>query len=134
MIRLLYISQTTGQMSAEKIQKIGQQSRRNNAVNDVTGLMLIGGNLFAQVLEGPELNVLRLYVKIMEDPRHFNCELVHISPVKERLFEKWFMAIIDATPLDFEHIVEMRAYREETVSSVAFTNFMKEFIVKLKAS
>jgi hypothetical protein len=132
MIRLLYISETTVEMSAEKIHTIRQQSQRNNAMLGITGLMLTGGGVFAQVLEGPELNVLRLYVKIMEDSRHFNCQLVHISPVKELFFKNWFMAVIEATPLEFEHIAELRARREESVSSVAFTNLMQQFVVRLK--
>jgi len=132
MIRLLYISETTVEMSAEQIQTIREQSQRNNALLGITGLMLTGGCVFAQVLEGPELNVLRLYVKIMEDSRHFNCKLVHISPVKELFFKNWFMGVIEATPLEFEHIAEMRARREESVSSVAFTNLMQQFVVRLK--
>lgn len=132
MIRLLYISETSVEMSAEQIQTIEKQSRRNNAMLGITGLMLTGGCVFAQVLEGPDINVLRLYVKIMEDSRHVNCELVHISPAKERFFENWFMAVIDATPLDFEHIAEMRAHREESVSSAAFTHLMQKFVVRLK--
>ena len=132
MIRLLYISETTTEIFAANIKTIRQQSQRNNARLGITGLMLTGGCVFAQVLEGPELNVLRLYVKIMEDSRHFNCQLVHISPTKELLFENWFMAVIEATPLDFEHIAEMRARREETVSSVAFKNLMQQFLVRLK--
>lgn len=132
MIRLLYISETTAEMSAEKIQVIEQHARRNNAMLGITGLMLTGGCVFAQVLEGPELNVLRLYVKIMEDSRHFNCRLVHISPLKERFFENWFMAAIKATPLEFDHIAEMRAHREESVSSAAFTKLMQQFVVRLK--
>ena len=132
MIRLLYISETTAEMSAEQIHAIAQHSRRNNAMQGITGLMLTGGCVFAQVLEGPELNVLRLYVKIIEDSRHFNCQLAHISPVTERLFENWFMAAIKATPLEFEHLADLRAHREESVSSMAFTKLMQQFVVRLK--
>lgn len=122
MIRLLYISETTAEMSAEKIQAIAQHSPRNNAMQGITGLMLTGGCVFAQVLEGPELNVLRLYVKIIEDSRHFNCQLAHISPVNERLFENWFMAAIKATPLEFEHLAECaltakKAFRQRRLRS-----------------
>jgi len=42
------------------------------------------------------------------------------------------MGVIEATPLEFEHIAEMRARREESVSSVAFTNLMQQFVVRLK--
>ena len=60
MIRLLYITETAAEMSAEQIHAIAQHSRRSNATQGITGLMLTGGCVFAQVLEGPELNVLRL--------------------------------------------------------------------------
>ena len=71
-------------------------------------------------------------MKIIEDSRHFNCQLAHISPVTERLFKNWFMAAIKATPLEFEHLADLRAHREESVSSMAFTKLMQQFVVRLK--
>jgi hypothetical protein len=46
----------------------------------ILDVMLTGGCVFAQVLEGPDINVLRLYVKIWKTQTW--CELVHISPAK----------------------------------------------------
>lgn len=133
MIRLLYISQASTCATDEQIQVILKKSRHNNEALDITGLLIYGGLTFAQVLEGPEANVLRLYVKIMDDSSHHGCKLVHITPTKVRLFEHWFMGIIDATPLELQHLDQIRVRRNETVPSEAFTNLMKQFLGKLKA-
>ena len=67
MIRLLYISQATQAISDEQVRNILESSRRNNPALGITGVLIHGGGLFMQLLEGPEEGVLRLYVKILDD-------------------------------------------------------------------
>jgi len=134
MIRLVYISQAMVGITDEQVQEILRSSQRNNASNGVTGVLVFGGGLFMQVLEGPEQAVLRLYVKIIDDRRHSDCRLIHISPADEQVFNKWSMAVLSGDPLDFQRIGELRAKRLETVQSQTFTNLMREFVRKLGAA
>ena len=60
MIRLLYISHATREISEAQIQDILQSSRRNNPALGITGVLVHGGGQFMQILEGPEHAVLRL--------------------------------------------------------------------------
>jgi len=60
MIRLLYISHATREISEAQIQDILQSSRRNNPALGITGVLVHGGAQFMQILEGPEHAVLRL--------------------------------------------------------------------------
>jgi len=76
MIRLLYFSQAMNPISAEDVQDILQVSRRNNSATGLSGVLIHGGGLFMQVLEGPEQSVLRKYVKILDDKRHSNCQII----------------------------------------------------------
>jgi len=131
MIRLVYISQAVVGFADEEVQNILQSSQRNNAANGITGVLVFGGGLFMQVLEGSEQAVLRLYVKILEDRRHSDCRLIHISPANERIFRQWSMAVLDSDPLDFQRIGELRARRLESVQSQTFTNLMRDFVKKL---
>ena len=134
MIRLVYISQAVVGITDEQVQDILRSSQRNNASHGITGVLVFGGGLFMQVLEGPEQAVLRLYVKIMDDRRHSDCRLIHISPADEQVFNKWSMAVVSSDPLDFQRIGELRSKRLETVQSQTFTNLMREFVRKLTAA
>jgi len=133
MIRLLYISQAKNVMDEEQIKNILQSSRRNNPSLGITGVLLYGGGLFMQILEGPEKNVLRQYVKILDDPRHEDSIIIYLSPANERMFEQWAMGAIYNNPLDFQHISSLRANRLESVQAIIFKSTMQEFLKKLNA-
>lgn len=87
-----------------------------------------------QVLEGPENEVLRQYVKILDDPRHNQAQILYISPANNRIFEKWSMAGIDGDPLQFQYIAELRTRRQEVIDEKVFTKTMREFVKMLTAS
>ena len=133
MIRLLYISQAARGISDEQVQSILTSAQRNNPAASLTGVLVHGGGLFMQVLEGPEQAVLRQYVKILDDRRHSDCRIIHISPANDRIFEKWSMGVIDSDPLHFQHIAELRARRLEAVQANTFTDAMREFVLTLNA-
>jgi hypothetical protein len=57
----------------------------------ITGALLIYGDWFAQVLEGPEAPVRALYAKIETDPRHEKVSVIQSGPAG-RLFARWAMA------------------------------------------
>ena len=133
MIRLLYISQAAPSISDLDLRDILQSSQTSNAALDITGVLVFGGGTFVQVLEGPEQKVLRLYVKIMDDKRHDNCRIVYITPTRNRLFGEWSMGVIESDPLEFQHIAEFTALREETVEATSFKNIIQKFLIRLKA-
>jgi hypothetical protein len=133
MIRLLYLSQATSATTEEKVLEILESSARNNGALGITGLLLTGGGVFMQVLEGPELAVLKLYVKILEDRRHGDCQIIHISPVKTRMFQKWSMGRIEGRPLEIQEILEFRERRVESVQANAYTEVLGGLLKKLNA-
>ncbi|QBC43771.1 BLUF domain-containing protein [Iodobacter fluviatilis] len=127
MIRLLYVSQAASGITEEQVKDILKSAQRQNPTTGLTGVLVHGGGLFMQVLEGPEQAVLRQYVKIMDDRRHSDCQILHISPANDRIFEKWSMGIIQSDPMQFQHIAELRARRLEAVLTKTFTETMREF-------
>jgi hypothetical protein len=133
MIRLLYISEAAPGVGEKDVQQILQAAQRNNAAAEVTGLLVYGGGLFVQTIEGPEETVLRTYVKILDDPRHSGCRIVHITPTSTRMFGKWAMASLQGDALDRRQIEELRSFRAETVAPVAFSNVMKRLVARLNA-
>ncbi|MBC7603319.1 MAG: BLUF domain-containing protein [Ramlibacter sp.] len=133
MIRLLYISQAASGITEEQVRDIQESAQRNNSAIGLTGVLVYGGRVFMQVLEGPEQAVLRKYVKILDDRRHSDCEILHISPANDRIFENWSMGIIESDPLQFQHIAELRAHRLEAVPAKTFTDAMRALVRTLKA-
>lgn len=127
MIRLLYCSQAKYDFSEEVLKEILLISRKNNSAAGITGVLVHGGGMFMQVLEGPEQNVLRTYMKILDDKRHTDSRIIQISPMKERMFDNWTMGVIEAEPLTFEHVAKLRAHRLETLNTDAFTQVIREF-------
>jgi hypothetical protein len=75
MIRLLYISTSrlAPDSQEKQLREILDASKRNNADLGITGMLVHGGGMFLQVLEGPDNNVLRIYSKILDDPRPEPC-------------------------------------------------------------
>lgn len=70
-------------------------ARSNNKKQQITGALLLYGDWFAQVLEGPEAPVRALYDTIESDPRHENVSVIQSGPA-ERLFARWAMARVSA--------------------------------------
>lgn len=85
-----------------------------------------------QVLEGPEQDVLRKYVKILDDPRHSDAQILYISPANDRIFEKWSMGGIESDPLQFQFISKLRARRLQVIEPNKFTETMREFARRLR--
>lgn len=133
MIRLLYISNASPAVSDEQVQDILMSARRKNPANGITGVLIHGGGLFMQVLEGPEHNVLRQYVKIIDDRRHNDARIIHISPAHARIFEQWSMGEIAGNPLQFQHASQLLALRLEVVPPKTFTQTMRAFAQRLNA-
>jgi len=71
MKRLLYISTARSILDASELEELLSKSRAANTKADLTGLLVVGGRRFLQVLEGPDEAVIRTYERIKSDPRHF---------------------------------------------------------------
>ena len=82
-------------LSNQVLERILVQSRSNNQKQQITGVLCAGGGHFVKVIEGKECNLIRLYSKIIDDPRHHDCAIIGIAPIDERMFDKWSMGYIE---------------------------------------
>lgn len=96
-LRLLYTSQARIDLTEAEVLDILSISRDKNEKSRITGILCYSKQDFIQVLEGPEKNVLSLYTKIIEDPRHQSCKLVSIDLTDRRIFDKWSMGYISVS-------------------------------------
>lgn len=90
---LCYTSRRTTQ-TEECVQKIIEESQKNNAENDLTGVLLYSEEFFIQYLEGSPINVTETYSKIKRDSRHEEVVLLGYNEIEERIFKEWRMKAI----------------------------------------
>ncbi|WP_010164122.1 BLUF domain-containing protein [Sphingomonas sp. PAMC 26617] len=91
MQRILCISTAREKLDAIELDSILKVSRRNNAAVGVTGLLVVGGRRFLQVLEGPDDQVAAVFDRISRDDRHFAVVKLSKKTVETRLFGEWAM-------------------------------------------
>ncbi|MES2753532.1 MAG: BLUF domain-containing protein [Pseudomonadota bacterium] len=87
----MYISTVRTLISPAELDSILRISRRNNAADAVTGLLVTGGTRFLQVLEGERESVMRTFDRIAADPRHFAIVRLADQPISVRAFPAWRM-------------------------------------------
>ncbi len=89
--QLVYLSKRKSNCTEEEINKILEACKRNNPELGITGILLYSKDKFIQLVEGENKTIMSLYDKIKGDPRHENCVLVSLSPIKEKTFPSWHM-------------------------------------------
>jgi hypothetical protein len=111
LLRIVYASQATALIDAETVHAILLASRKNNPQRSITGLLYCSGNVFVQFLEGPEAAIMSMYLRLLEDPRHNNINLLSTELCSDRLFADWDMAYatdVDGLTVDFEKLLRLR--------------------------
>ncbi|MGC6327940.1 BLUF domain-containing protein [Rhizorhabdus sp. FW153] len=91
-LQLVYISTARATLELSDAEAILQTSRRRNAADEVSGLLIFDGKRFLQALEGPADQVARTYERIQGDPRHRAVVQLNRAEVSERQFGPWAMA------------------------------------------
>ena len=76
MRRIRYVSEFATPLSPAEVDEIALVSAENNARDGITGLLVASGNLFFQLLEGPDEAVEALLRRILGDRRHRNVMLL----------------------------------------------------------
>lgn len=110
-------------MSKDELLDILHASRRNNGEKAVTGMLLYKGGNFLQVLEGEEANILEVFKKIKEDPRHTDITILSQESIEKRQFANWEMAFVN---LDDETIKNESAFSEFLRDEFTSEKYSKE--------
>jgi hypothetical protein len=90
--RVIYVSEHN-EYSNDILREIINSSRENNPGQDITGCLISGSNSFLQLLEGPASSVDGLYLKIKQDNRHKNIDMIIDETIEIRLFSSWSMKL-----------------------------------------
>lgn len=92
---LVYCSRATSDVDEAEVERIIKSARRWNPRNGITGLLVFGGGVFFQWLEGPRDSVMGLMRILHADPRHESIvSLTETEEVRERMFPDWDMELV----------------------------------------
>jgi hypothetical protein len=97
-------------MTDDEIEELASQAAKNNAENDITGVLMAKGGLFFQIIEGPEEKIDGLFTNILKDPRHKKIITlgIQVGDLK-RLFPNWHMKEINLDTTTSERLQPVRA-------------------------
>jgi hypothetical protein len=90
MTQLIYASRPFG-FDEGTLASILLVARRCNERDGITGSLICRGDLYLQLLEGPQAMVERAFQRIEWDRRHLEVKLLSRRNVTERLFPDWAM-------------------------------------------
>lgn len=102
MIRLIYSSVVSQQVTAEELGSILGKARSNNRLAAITGILVYHRGNFLQVLEGDDSAVEKLFAKITSDRRHSDVVLLDRSSIERRSFHNWQMGFVNTEHLDVD--------------------------------
>ena len=99
LVRLLYASRAVDPQPSV-IESILAQSRQFNPSTGITGILVYGGGIFLQAIEGGRAAVSELYAHIQKDPRHKDVVLLHYEEISERRYRGWTMGQVNLSKLN----------------------------------
>ena len=91
---LAYFSSSLTFLKPADLDTILKVSERNNANDDITGILMHHNGLFFQILEGEKKLVEDCYNRICLDTRHRAISLLVSEPVKSKDFLGWNMRYV----------------------------------------
>ncbi len=117
MISIIYVSSAAQLFSEPDLVRLLDISRRNNAKEGVTGMLLYKDGNFMQVIEGEEPNVRGLLERLQLDPRHTGFLTLLEETIATRHFQDWSMGFKN---LNDPTVAEMDGYQD--YRDVSFLN------------
>ena len=92
---LVYVSHAVEDISYTDIRDILEVSRKHNAKENITGVLVFREGYFLQVLEGNKDAILPLVDRIRDDDRNFKLKVLVETESENRIFGEWSMAFLD---------------------------------------
>ncbi|MGR8919228.1 MAG: BLUF domain-containing protein [Gammaproteobacteria bacterium] len=131
LVRLLYASRATDPITAEITGTILEQSRRNNELAGISGILCssAAAGVFLQALEGGRKPVNALYARIVADPRHKDVTLLDYEEITERHFSGWRMGGVDLSRVNLGSVLrygESNVLNPFTMSRQSALAFLEE--------
>lgn len=105
LVSLVYASTTSDQFQSSDVESILASARSHNSARAISGLLCFSNKYFLQCLEGSRAEVNETYLKILNDSRHKNIELLGFREISKRQFAGWSMGYVPKSSLGQELIL-----------------------------
>ena len=106
---ITYVSTATHPLSQSEFDEISKVSVRNNSAVNVTGILVLCGEFFLQILEGEEADVDATLERIRRDPRHRDIQVLKVDhELLHRQFPDWSMQTVQLNHVNDTLIHGMR--------------------------
>ena len=115
---LVYCSRAAVAVDDAVVAEIIASARRHNPARGITGMLVFGGGIFFQWLEGPHASVAELMEELRTDKRHESIVLLsEDSESRERVFPDWDMELVE--PADIRDVLLDALQAAKSESSAA---------------
>lgn len=94
MYRIAYVSTASLEFSDDDLRTLLIRARDFNSGLNVTGCLLYRNGRFIQTLEGAEVDVRRVFAKVLTDPRHTDIHVGASQPIEASQFADWTMGYL----------------------------------------
>lgn len=132
--QLIYISRTQKKMPLDQIEALVAHSQAANARRDISGALMFVGQHFMQLLEGELSDIVLLFERIRQDPRHTYVHCLYCKNVNKRLHPKWGMRLLELNnktkldPMRLERLIaEFREHRHTADYAVEARVLLQDF-------
>ena len=132
---LVYISTAVKPMSDDELVDLLNVSRRNNILQDITGMLLYRNGEFMQCLEGEKETVEKVFEVISGDSRHKDIIVLARKDLVERSFSNWSMGFenLSGSALSeidgYSNFIDVAFHDEEFHQFETAYNLLKKFAV-----
>ena len=134
LFRLIYAS-LRGSRSPRDLIDILEQSEARNAVDAITGALVLTPDCYLQLLEGERGVVNACYDRVCRDPRHSHVGLILFEAVEERLFPDWSMTAVDLSEGDaIAPYTEGEEFRPEELPRAVVERLFRDVAARLRRS
>lgn len=126
---VVYCSRAAAGLGDADVDRILESARRRNPILGITGVLVCGGGVFFQMLEGPRDNVGRLMDLLRGDARHHSIMVLsEMEEMRERLFPSWDMELATT-----EHIREVLLDARQDAAPGAPALALERLLAELEA-
>ena len=122
MISLIYVSSAVEPFSKAELLTLLETSRRNNALINVTGMLLYKDGNFMQVIEGEEADIRKLQTRISLNPRHNGLITLLEQSIEQRQFSDWSMGFKDLSDPGLRSVPGYSEFLSRPLTSAEFAS------------
>lgn len=94
-VQLIYASTRSADCTQTDLMNILRSSRKNNELNDITGILVCDNQYFLQLIEGGVEQINKLFLRITKDERHGDVIILSYEEVEARNYSNWKMGYVD---------------------------------------